>query len=276
MISVISAIDLHNIISVQPSPSDKIPPLLLIDLRPRSQFNKGRIQGAISIQLPNEVYIKTNLSNSQLISEVEKHIDKQYLGFFKWRTISQVVIYGDDSEKVNWLAKVIQQENRSRGVYTLNDSFEQFVRKFPYLNTTSLVKMHTYPSILFDYLYLGSFQSAKDKHVLKSLKISMIVNCAKECECCFETIEYLTLNLDDSLDENLSKERLALAVEFIEKAKSMNKKVLVHCLEGRSRSATVCCAYLMMAKKWSFEKSLEYIKKCRPSASPNEVCCLRF
>lgn len=43
----------------------------------------------------------------------------------------------------------------------------------------------------------------------------------------------------------------------------------VHCVQGVSRSATVCLAYLIYKQKITFNQGLTYIKERRPVANPN-------
>uniref|UniRef100_A0A0A9Z338 protein-tyrosine-phosphatase n=1 Tax=Lygus hesperus TaxID=30085 RepID=A0A0A9Z338_LYGHE len=45
--------------------------------------------------------------------------------------------------------------------------------------------------------------------------------------------------------------------------------VLVHCLKGRSRSATVVLAYLIFCNGWSVAEAMRYILARRPSIEPN-------
>ncbi|XP_006875284.1 PREDICTED: dual specificity phosphatase 28 [Chrysochloris asiatica] len=44
---------------------------------------------------------------------------------------------------------------------------------------------------------------------------------------------------------------------------------LVYCKNGRSRSATVCTAYLMRYRGLSLERAFEAVKRARPVAEPN-------
>lgn len=50
---------------------------------------------------------------------------------------------------------------------------------------------------------------------------------------------------------------------IIESALKENKKVLVHCLMGKSRSASIVLGYLMTTNKISFEEASEIINKQR-------------
>jgi protein-tyrosine phosphatase len=59
------------------------------------------------------------------------------------------------------------------------------------------------------------------------------------------------------------------AIEFIEDARYQGGRVYVHCVQGVSRSATVCLAYLIYKQKMTFNEGLQYIKGRRPVANPN-------
>lgn len=57
---------------------------------------------------------------------------------------------------------------------------------------------------------------------------------------------------------------------FIEDATESGGSVLVHCLMGCSRSATIAIAYLMYKNKITYEEALEIVKNKRPMVCPNE------
>ncbi|VDM85139.1 unnamed protein product [Strongylus vulgaris] len=63
---------------------------------------------------------------------------------------------------------------------------------------------------------------------------------------------------------------LAQGLAVISNAIQSGGNVLVHCEVGVSRSVTVVAAYVMQKYKFSPEKALEFIKKSRPIAYPNE------
>jgi len=56
---------------------------------------------------------------------------------------------------------------------------------------------------------------------------------------------------------------------IIEKILIQNKKILIHCEAGISRSSTIVIAYLMKTKKMGYEKSLEFVREKRPIVDPN-------
>lgn len=56
---------------------------------------------------------------------------------------------------------------------------------------------------------------------------------------------------------------------FIHQAREAGKGVLVHCFAGKSRSATVLCAYLMQYCHMPMADALNAIKLARPQVCPN-------
>jgi dual specificity phosphatase 12 len=49
-----------------------------------------------------------------------------------------------------------------------------------------------------------------------------------------------------------------------------DERVLVHCVAGVSRSATIITAYLMRLKQIRFKAALAMLKRVRPFVSPND------
>ncbi|KAK9479912.1 protein-tyrosine phosphatase-like protein [Lipomyces japonicus] len=77
------------------------------------------------------------------------------------------------------------------------------------------------------------------------------------------------IHVDDEHDEDILQ-YFSEAIEFIEEAVSNGGSVLVHCVAGISRSATVVIAYVMWKHKVSFEDALATVKSGREIANPND------
>ena len=56
---------------------------------------------------------------------------------------------------------------------------------------------------------------------------------------------------------------------FLVEAKNANKKVFVHCMEGKSRSATLAIYFVMRYMQWHYAKAFQYVSFCRPYIDPN-------
>lgn len=58
-------------------------------------------------------------------------------------------------------------------------------------------------------------------------------------------------------------------IEFIQMALSKKKGVLVHCIQGISRSITMIIAYVIFTMKLDYKKAEAFVKQRRHVASPN-------
>lgn len=58
-------------------------------------------------------------------------------------------------------------------------------------------------------------------------------------------------------------------IVFLDEAKGNNERILVHCVQGISRSASVVIAYCMKSNEWSLKKSYDFVKSKRKIISPN-------
>jgi dual specificity phosphatase 12 len=81
-------------------------------------------------------------------------------------------------------------------------------------------------------------------------------------------ITHLYLPLDDHPDENISK-YFDQATEFLRYHQERGIPVLVHCMAGMSRSATLLAHYLMKKYNMNALTALDFIKKRRPIVRPN-------
>ena len=73
------------------------------------------------------------------------------------------------------------------------------------------------------------------------------------------------IQIDDVSSRNIIK-YFGECLNFIDG----NEKVLVHCMAGVSRSATIVIVYIMWKKKMKFDDALNFVKNKRPIVDPND------
>jgi len=119
-------------------------------------------------------------------------------------------------------------------------------------------------------LFISSFQVASELESLRRHRITHIVNTAADvCDSCFpDQFKYVTYYLKDTNNEDISL-LFYRTLEWIQTAIASGGRVLVHCREGVSRSATMVIAYLMWRFNLSFEAAHEKLRKVRPICNPN-------
>jgi len=101
--------------------------------------------------------------------------------------------------------------------------------------------------IIDEFLYLGSDMVAKDEEAFKKAGITHVINCAADfSEDYFKDkgVTYRSYHLKDNVKENIECVFYD-AIQFMENARNQNGRVYVHCVQGISRSCTICIAYLI-------------------------------
>ena len=125
--------------------------------------------------------------------------------------------------------------------------------------------------ILDNFLYLGSDIVAKDYDLLKENGITHVVNCAADYSADYHIekgIKYLPLNLKDHVRENIES-TFYWVIDFMTQAKKEGGRVYIHCVQGISRSTTMCLCYMMFTQKISLDDGLKFIRERRSIANPN-------
>ena len=123
-----------------------------------------------------------------------------------------------------------------------------------------------FASKITDKIYLGSVLNAWDKWELQSDNISHVLCCAKGLKAYFpETFEYKLLDLYDIPSEDIVR-YFYDAIKFIDSA---TRNVFVHCIVGKSRSASNVIAYLMYKEKKIFDEVFNYVRQHRWIVYPN-------
>ncbi|KAG2393570.1 hypothetical protein C9374_007101 [Naegleria lovaniensis] len=121
-------------------------------------------------------------------------------------------------------------------------------------------------------LWLGDLSDAMNVPHLNKNSITHIVTCVKSLKPFYpeEGFTYLNLHLFDQTDEHIGDTIFEESFEYIDQAIQNGNTVLVHCMKGRSRSATILIAYLMRKNGWTYLETLRMVQQKRSIVQPNE------
>ena len=106
-------------------------------------------------------------------------------------------------------------------------------------------------------LYLGNKESSRNIQKLKELnikKVLTIMNYGAPSYTPEDNIKHKIISIADIVSENIMK-YFRECLNFIKG----EEKILVHCMAGSSRSATIVIAYLMWKEKKSFHDELNFV-----------------
>lgn len=121
-------------------------------------------------------------------------------------------------------------------------------------------------------VYLTDLFTARDETQLSALGITHVISVMEYAPMFPQTRSLRTLHipLSDSSNENILA-YLPATTSFIGDAlaESPDSRVMVHCLMGISRSATVVCAYLVATARMTPHEALVAVRAKRGIACPN-------
>ncbi|CAH0489821.1 unnamed protein product [Peronospora farinosa] len=224
------------------------------------------------------------------------------------RDLIEVVVIGANHTSASFLyrmdwgyrfARMLLDEGRVFSVRFLAQGFQAFVKKYNFMLVSSPTvipfkkatlsreeevphstmetaicsptsAMHFPNEIVDGFLYLGNFWQANSAEVIKSLQITHVANMGAitDHRNKFEHVEYLDVAIKDNVDVDITQE-FGPTIEFIQKAAEGNGRVLIHCVQGVSRSSTICIYYMMLKTKCTLSAAYSHVLKCRPLIFPN-------
>lgn len=114
-------------------------------------------------------------------------------------------------------------------------------------------------------LYLGNIYDAQNINKILKLGIKKVLSLITDKQLLFypKEIEHKLICIPDFPRENIIQ-YFGECLLFIDD----NKKILVHCLAGASRSATIVIAYIMWKNQLEFFEAINYVAQIR-SINPN-------
>ena len=121
---------------------------------------------------------------------------------------------------------------------------------------------------IIDGIYIGDVASLMESQGRKELRIKALLCCAREINPNLDGIEdYMWMPLFDC--DWISPEHIEDGIGFIKD----HKPVLVACVGGASRSASIILAY-MISEGWDMNDALSHMQKIRPVINPHPLMLL--
>ncbi|TKS90376.1 Dual specificity protein phosphatase 16 [Collichthys lucidus] len=259
--------------------------VVLIDSRPFVDYNASHILEAVNVNCSK--LMKRRLQQDKVqINELLQHSAKKKL---ELQVDQEVVVYDQSSSDPSSLGSesflsvlLLKLEKSFPSVHLLSGGFSEFSHLFPGLceGKSALVPScisqpclpitNIGPTRILPHLYLGCQRDVLNKDLMQQNDIGYVLNASNTCPKpdFIPESHFLRVPVNDSFCEKILP-WLDRSVEFIEKAKASNARVLVHCLAGISRSATIAIAYIMKRMDMSLDEAYRFVKEKRPTISPN-------
>ncbi|KAJ1932825.1 tyrosine protein phosphatase yvh1, partial [Linderina macrospora] len=122
---------------------------------------------------------------------------------------------------------------------------------------------------IIDGLFVGSAMAESDLAKLQENGITHILTVASNYAPSYPNhFAYKSISIEDMEQENIIQ-YFPECNEYIREAISSGGQILVHCLAGQSRSATVSLAYMMQRDGIGRDEALAAMKARRPQVHPN-------
>jgi atypical dual specificity phosphatase len=120
-------------------------------------------------------------------------------------------------------------------------------------------------------IFVSGYEASKDISLLKRLKIDSIVQIMDYLVPLHADIEYKVISIKDAPDEDLYSHFDSIC-DWIMERRQQDRYVLIHYQMGRSRSVTMCLAFLMRYGRFPLRKAKSIVKQCigHMSFNPND------
>ncbi|KAG8052099.1 hypothetical protein GUJ93_ZPchr0001g33079 [Zizania palustris] len=228
-----------------------------------NKYFKGSAEGPRSLRMTMKLrdFYKSPKVDPELLKEIEQ-----------WNEVLKSDVIKFCQEK-NFHSGFFDgnENNMVADAYELKVRLEHIIERIALVCDTANTER---PSVVINNLFIGGALAARSMYTLQHLGITHIL-----CLCSNEIgqsdsqfpdlFEYKNFSISDDDDANIS-DLFEEASVFIDHVDHVGGKVLVHCFEGKSRSATIVLSYLMLRKGFTLVKAWNLLKKVHRRAQPND------
>ncbi|XP_054159108.1 dual specificity protein phosphatase 16-like [Oppia nitens] len=286
MLNTLESIELIESNQLADITVNRLDNILIIDSRSFLEYNTCHISYAVNVNCSK--IVKRRLQQNKIsINELLVHTCQCQIN-----NSHTVIVYDQQSTDVSMLSSdsfvTILLSKLSlvfKSVSLLRGGFLDFQSAYPTLCENKAAKGSTTltslsqpcmpisnhgPTRILPFLYLGSQQDALNRDTLRDHNINYELNVSTSCpkpEFIPDT-HFLRIAVNDNYNENLLS-YFPKAFNFLDKVRESGGCVIVHCLAGISRSATVAISYVMRHLCMSSDDAYRYVKSKRATISPN-------
>ncbi|XP_064169144.1 dual specificity protein phosphatase 8-like isoform X1 [Anguilla rostrata] len=259
---------------------------LVIDSRTFSEYNASHVLSSVNVCCSK--LVKRRLQQDKVtVTELLQPNSKVKVDLGRKQ---EVVVYDQSTKDAGSLSKdsfvyilLGKLEGSFHRVSLLTGGFAAFSSCFPglcegkpapilpmSLSQPCMPVANVGPTRILPHLYLGSQKDVLNKDLMAQNGITYVLNASNTCPKPDFICEsrFMRIPVNDNYCEKLLP-WLEKTNDFIDKAKVSNCRVIVHCLAGISRSATIAIAYIMKTMGLSSDDAYRFVKDRRPSISPN-------
>uniref|UniRef100_A0A0E0JHP4 Uncharacterized protein n=1 Tax=Oryza punctata TaxID=4537 RepID=A0A0E0JHP4_ORYPU len=228
-----------------------------------NKYFKGSAEGPRSLRMTMKLrdFYKTPKADPELVKEIEQWNEALKSDVIKFCEENNFHSGFFDGNENNMVADA----------YELKVRLEHIIERIALVSDAANTER---PSLVINNLFIGGALAARSMYTLQHLGITHIL-----CLCSNEIgqsdsqfpdlFEYKNFSISDDDDANIS-DLFEEASDYIDHVDHVGGKVLVHCFEGKSRSATIVLAYLMLRKGLTLAKAWNLLKKVHRRAQPND------
>jgi len=246
---------------------------LFLDLRSPEDFSLLRVDNSYNLPLdcdPGQVSVR-------VVEDLLKGTPAAAV--FVKRKRMCVFVAGDEGSAVRASALYeALQKDRCKELHLLSPPVAWFLSIYAFLAVGSLAVPQFprsrvgYPNeIIPDRLFLGSHLHGESMEVVQNLRITHVVNATKSIKNRFlDRLQYCRVVVEDQESEMICY-HFNKAFRFMDMAvaEGPDTRILVHCAQGISRSATLVIMYLMRTGDLTYEQALALVQKHRDIVQPN-------
>ncbi|KAL7869744.1 hypothetical protein AOLI_G00137320 [Acnodon oligacanthus] len=131
---------------------------------------------------------------------------------------------------------------------------------------------YTHVNEVWPNVFIGDEETARNRYKLERMSVTHVLNAAegqRNSVCTGASyytdlsVEYFGIEAEDIPSFNLSQHFFPVAEYMQQVLSNPHNKLLVHCVMGRSRSATLVLAYLMIQEKMTLVEAINQVKQRR-------------
>lgn len=257
---------------------------IILDGRPIFKYDKEHIDASYSIAFP---YILAKRIATKPEKFVEYILNDEAVRMIKKITEEKKgnIFYLIDNDFSEVLRKSLEDYYKVLITFVLYDDYKEQHTDVKLVKTTfnqiyPIISppVHT-PDRWFEMseiihgLYLGGEETAFNKELLKKNNVSTILNITSSIPFYYESeFTYHRIPIIDEPNVDI-KQYFDETFKIIDDTLTENKKILIHCQAGISRSATIVIAYIMKKNKIEMNDAYKLVHTGRPCIGPNLGFC---